>query len=122
MAFVQSEAVAVVTNSSGESTAYSASLSGLLQAIHYTRSSTGTAMSTAMTLVVSGEQSGITFLSRTLTDTSDITFMPRGRTSFSTSGAESGGENQLPVCNERVKFVVAAGGATKSGTFRVVLI
>lgn len=122
MTFVRDEAVEIVTNSSGESTGFSQNVSGLLQAIHYTRSSTGTAMSTSATLTVTGEKSGITFLSRALTDTSDLTFQPRGRTHYSTSGAESGGENQLPVCNERLKFVVSAGGNGKTGSFRVVLI
>lgn len=123
MSFVRSEAVAVTTNSSGESTTYSTgTYNGLLQAIHYQRSSTGTAMSTGMVLTVSGEVSGITFLSRTVTDTSDLTFMPRGRTHYSTSGAESGGENQLPVCQERLKFVTSSGGSAKTGTFRIVVI
>lgn len=122
MTFVADAVVEMVTNSSGESTAFTPNMRGLLQAIHYTKSSTGTALSTGATLTVTGENSGITFLSRALSDSSDLTFQPRGRTHFSTNGAESGGENQLPVCNERVKLVLSGGGNAKTGTFRVVLI
>jgi hypothetical protein len=123
MSFVQSEAVLVTTNSSGESTSFSTgTYNGLLQAIHYQRSSTASAMSTAASLTVTGEASGITYLQSALSSTIDQTFMPRGRTHYATSTAESGGENQLPVCMERFKFVVSSGGNAKTGTFRPVVI
>lgn len=123
MSFVDSEAVLVTTNSSGESTAMSSgTYNGLLQAIHYTRSSTASAMSTSASVAITGETSGITYLQSALSSTTDVTFMPRGRTHFATSTAESGGENQLPVCRERFKIVVSSGGNAKTGTFRFAVI
>lgn len=119
MSFVQRSSVTLLTDSSSGSTQFTDTLNGLLHAIHYVRDSTGTALSTAMGLTITGEESGITFLSMSpFNSTVDVTFMPRGPIHLSTAGTTAAGADRLPLANERLKIVASSGGAAKSGVFR----
>ena len=119
MTFVQRSTVTLQTDSSSGSTSYSETLNGLFHAMHYVRDSTGTALSTAMGLTVTGEESGITFFSMSpFNSTVDATFMPRGPLHLSTAGTTAAGVDRLPLVHERLKLVASSGGANKSGTFR----
>ena len=75
-------------------------------------------------ITITGEKSGIAVL--TLTDvTANATYSPRGAT-HSTAGAAAlyaaGGSavlDRIPVAMERIKVVVAQGGAAATGTLHV---
>lgn len=117
MSFIRSETVAATTNSSGESTAFSANVNGKIHAVEYV----WTDFSTAATLVVKGENSSRPILTANLTSTTVATWYPRAVTHNVLSGSTFGGEASVPISNERVRFIVASGGATKTGTFRILV-
>lgn len=119
MTFVRESVATVTTNASSAGEGYTGSLNGLLHSIHYTKASTASALSTTAVLAVTGETSGVRYLDHALTSSSDLTFMPRGPVHNSSAGSTNAGGDKLPICNERVKVSISAGGATKTGTFRV---
>lgn len=119
MTFIARSTVTLQTDSSSGSTSYSETLNGLFHALHYVRDSTGTALSTAMGLTITGEESGIQFFAMSpFNSTVDALFMPRGSIHITTGGTTAAGVAQLPLVNERLKLVASSGGANKSGTFR----
>lgn len=121
MTYVRESVVSLVTGSDSAASGYSESLNGLLHSIHYQRPASSQ-LSTTAVLAVTGERSGLTYLSHALTSTVDLTFMPRGPIHNSSAGSTNAGGDRLPVSNERLLFSVTAGGATKSGTFRVTVV
>jgi len=115
MTFVRQESVAVVTNSSGESTGFVGPLNGLIHAIEYA----WTDFSTSAALTVKTEESSRPILTVNLTSTTQAIWFPRSVSHKIADGSTFGTEAQVPVANERVRFVVSAGGSAKTGTFRV---
>jgi hypothetical protein len=107
--------------SSAASVTTTKAFNGLLHAIHYTRDSTATAMSTTATVAITGETSGINYFTHTLVSTADISFYPR-QNIHSTAGSTIAGFELMPIVNERLTFAIAAAGASKGGTFRVDVI
>lgn len=94
------------------------SFRGKLHAIQYVRDSTGTAMSTAASLTVTAERSGIVVLGiSAFTSTAESVFYPRHNI-HSTAGSTVAGFDKIPLYDERLQFVISSGGATKGGRFR----
>lgn len=118
MTYLRSETVAVTANSSGESTAFSANLSGLVQSVEFIP---GT-LSSAAAVTVKGEESSRQILTVAALSTSPGLWYPRAPSHRSTSGSTFGAEGvPIPVVNERVRFVVSGGGNGGTGTFRIVV-
>lgn len=118
MTFIRQAVVPIATDASSAGSTNTPTLNGLLEAIHYTRSATGTAMSTTMGVTITGETSGINFLTMQLTSTADVTFLPRAPIHNTTAGSTNAGSDRLPICDERLTIALSSGGASKSGTFR----
>jgi len=114
--------IPVVTAADGSATAYSPYLSGRLASIHYVKNSFENGVDFTITSEATGE---------TLWAESDVNASaarrPRAAT-HNTSGVASlyasAGEavnDLIRLGRDRVKFVIAAGGNAKSGSFQIVI-
>lgn len=122
MSFLRSVTVSVTTNSSGESTGFSANVTGKVHMVEYVPVPT-THISSAAAVTVKGEESSRAILTLAALSSSPGFWYPRQPTHRSTSGSTFASVEgvQVPVVNERVRFVVSGGGNGLSGTFRVIL-
>lgn len=118
MSHVRSETVDITTNSSGESTGFSANVNGLIQSIEYLP----IGLSSAAAVTVKGENSSRQILTVATLSSSPGIWYPRQPTHRSTSGSTFGGEAQVPIANERVRFVVSAGGNGLTAQFRMTVV
>lgn len=116
------ETVAVTTNGSGAATAYSNNVTGRISQIRYVK----TDFDNGSTFTITAEATGETIWTETGVNAS-ATRAPRQAT-HGTDGtaslyAAAGTAVQAPIVlvNDRVKIVIANGGATKIGTFYVVV-
>lgn len=121
MTFIRQAVVSIATDASSAGSTSTPTLNGLLEAIHYTRGSTAVAMSTTMGVTITGETSGITFLSMQMVSTADLTLLPRAPIHNTTAGTTNAGGDKLPICDERLLIALSSGGASKSGTLRFFL-
>jgi len=110
---ISREDVTVTTDSSGVATAYSSVLNGLLHRIKIVN----TDMAAAVDYVITTEDSDDQILSITNTVATDS--YPRLQVDTTTLGDLTDSSEKLPLNNERVKIVVAEGGATKSATVTI---
>ena len=122
MAFAQRHAVSVTTASDGSATVYSPVVTGLLSQIRYVK----TDFADGVDFTITAEATGETLWAEVNVNAS-ATKAPR-QPSHGTDGAASlyaaaGTAVQVPIAlaNDRVKIVIASGGAVKTGTFHIVL-
>lgn len=122
MSYAQREVVAVTTAADGSATAYSGVITGKLSQIRYVK----TDFDNGSTFTITSEATGETLWTETGVNAS-ATRAPRQAT-HSTAGAASlyaaGGaavNDKIALANDRVKIVIASGGATKTGTFHIVI-
>ena len=114
----------LTTDGSGAATVFSADPAhGEIRQIRYVPG--GTPLDTGADLTVTGEGSGLVLATLTDIGTSAVQWAPRQAT-HSTAGAASlyaaGGTavtDRIGIANERIKVVVAQGGATKTSTLHV---
>lgn len=123
MAYINRHRVTPTTDGSGDATSYTDVASGYVVAIVYTKHGSNP-YADGVDFVVTGEQSGIALWTGTDVNAT-ATVMPRGAT-HSTAGAAAlyaaGGtavNDRIPVAQERIKVVVAQGGATNDGTLDI---
>jgi hypothetical protein len=78
----------------------------------------------AGTFVMSGEKSGITYLTNGtgVSLAANFTVAPRVVPVTPAGVASTGPTQPMPVVRERIKLVIAAGGATKTGTWVVAVV
>lgn len=114
--------VDVTTNGSGAATAYTPPVSGYLQDIQYVKDD----FTDGVDFTITGEDSGRTLWTESNVNASAIR-APRQPT-HSTAGVASlyasGGEavnDRIALSRERIKIVIASGGDTKDGQFRVTI-
>lgn len=122
MSFVQRKIVPVTTDGSGDSTDYTPNLTGKISHIIYTKTDFANGVDFTITAEATGE---------TIWTESDVnaskTVAPRQATHSNVGVASlyaaAGEPVEAPICldNDRVKIVVASGGATKTGKFEVIL-
>lgn len=124
MSYAQRLTVEVATDSGGDATVYSDVIPyGSLSQIRYVKTDFANGVDFTITLEATGE---------TLWAESDVnasaTRAPRQAT-HGTDGAAalfaSGGQavlDRVAIANDRIKIVVAQGGANKSGTFHFTLV
>ncbi len=122
MAYVQRHVVTVTTDSGGAATAYTPMVTGEVSAIHYVK----TDFTDGVDFTITAEATGEAIWSGTNVNASTVV-APRQAT-HTTAGAAAlyaaaGTAVLAPihVANDRIKIVIASGGATKTGTFHVVL-
>ena len=122
MSFAQRHDISVTTASDGSATAYSPVVTGLLSQIRYVK----TDFADGVDFTITAEATGETLWSE-LNVNASATKAPR-QPSHGTDGAASlyaaaGTAVQVPIAlaNDRVKIVIASGGAAKTGTFHIVL-
>lgn len=119
---VQVFPVTVTTDGSGDATAYSDAVNGLLSQIRYVK----TDFATGVDFTITAEATGETIWTESNVDAS-ATRAPRQAT-HSTAGvaalyaAAGQAVNDMIAISGRIKIVVASGGATKTGTFYFVTI
>ena len=123
MSFAQRLVVTVTTASDGSATAYSENVTGLISQIRYVK----TDFADGSTFTITAEATGETIWTETGVNAS-ATRAPRQAT-HSTAGAAAlyaaGGtavNDMIAVANDRVKIVIANGGATKTGAFHIVVV
>lgn len=114
--------VTVTTASDGSATAYSPYLSGLIQAIEYVK----TDYANGVDFTITSEATGQTIWTESDVNASKVC-LPRAAT-HSTAGVASlyaaGGtavQDKIALGRDRVKIVLAQGGATKTGVFHIVV-
>ena len=103
----------ITTDASGDAIVYSGLVRGVVKAITYVP---GTIV-TGADLVITAEDSGLAILTVTNAGTSTVTWHPRAiPNKVADASAFTDTDVELPLFDERIKCVVAQGGATKTGT------
>lgn len=110
--------VSVTTDGSGDATAYSPYLSGYIHSIQYEK----TDYADGVDFTITGEANAVTLWTESNVNAAKVC-LPRAAT-HSTAGVAAlyaaGGtavNDRLALSRDRVKIVVAQGGATKVGNF-----
>lgn len=122
MSYAQRVAVTVTTAADGSATAYSGVLTGKLSQIRYVK----TDFADGSTFTITSEATGETLWTETAVNAS-ATRAPRQATHsvlgaaalYAAAGAAV--NDQIALALDRIKIVIAAGGATKTGVFHFVL-
>jgi len=122
MAYASTDTVTITTDSSEAGTGYLGPFNGKLNLIAYTKVD----YADGVDFTITSETTGQTLWTDTNINASE-TVAPRHAT-HTTAGAAavyaSGGEavlDSILLAGERIKIVVASGGAAKSGTFRAIV-
>ena len=116
--------IAVTTDASGDVTAYSPTTFGVVHAIRYVPDGSSP-LDTGADITVTTNESGLPIVTITNLGVSATQFYPRAATADIVGAASlyaAGGEpveDRIPVAEETIKIVVAAGGNVKQGTFHV---
>lgn len=114
--------VTVTTASDGTATAYTPRLSGVIQQIEYVK----TDYADGVDFTITGEATGIGLWTEANVNASAVR-APRQATHSQVGAASlfaSGGtavQDKIGLANDRVKIVLAQGGAAKVGTFHVLV-
>lgn len=123
MGYVRREVVDITTNGSGDGTGYTGVVDGLIQAIRYVKDGS-TPYDNGVDFTITTETSGQAVLTATNV-TASTTYQPRAATVDTSNAAAlyaAGGtavNDRIPAGRERVKIVVAQGGASATGRFHV---
>jgi hypothetical protein len=115
--FAQRVSVSATTDGSGNATVYSAAVTGRIHAIIYTKTDFAAGVDFAVTL----ESTGEVLWTGTDVNASAVVYPVVAATVASTGAASTLLQVPLFAANDRVKFIVSSGGATKTGAFQVVV-
>lgn len=113
--------VTVVTAADGTVTAYTPRVSGELHSVHYVPDGTAPYTNT-VDMTITSEATGESLVTRTNVAAAFVTY-PRAPTADAAGTAAlyaAGGtavQARLALANDRIKIVLAQGGATKTGVF-----
>lgn len=108
--------VSVVTDASGDATAYSDEVNGILNQARYVKND----FANGVDFTITSEATGETLWTESNVDAS-ATRSPRQLT-HSTAGVASATADGAIAVTGRIKVVVAAGGNAKTGTFHFVVL
>lgn len=121
MSYAQRLVVPVTTDGAGAATAYSPVVTGKLSQIRYVK----TDFAAGVDFTITAEATGETLWTESNVDV-DATRAPRQAT-HSTAGAAAlyaaagtAVNDKIALANDRVKIVIAAGGAATTGTFHLI--
>lgn len=122
MSYAQRHTIYVTTAADGTATAYSPVVTGNISQIVYVK----TDFATGVDFTITAESTGETIWTQLNVDASAVV-APRQAT-HSTAGvaalyaaAGSAVLDKIAIANDRVKFAIASGGDTKTGTFYLIL-
>lgn len=122
MSYAERHAVSVTTAADGSATSYSPVVTGKLSQIRYVK----TDFADGSTFTITAEATGETLWSETAVNAS-ATRAPRQAT-HTTAGVAAlyaaGGAavlDKIALAKDRVKIVIASGGAVTTGTFHIVI-
>ena len=122
MSFAQRHVIAVTTDSGGDATVFSPVVTGKIQSILYTKDDFDAGVDFTCRVESTSEAVWIE------TDVNATALRAPRQATHDQSGVASlyavGGEpveDYIAVANDRIKFVVASGGDTKSGTFTLIM-
>jgi len=119
---LRSLVVPVTSAADGTATAYSEAVSGYIEAIVYTK----TDYTDGVDFTITAETSAIGIWTESNVNASTVRH-PRAATHHQDgtaalhAAAGTAVNDKIPLVNERVKIVLASGGATKAGSFRVIV-
>lgn len=117
MALQLVEMEAISTDSTGAQTLYSRRpIAGYIETIRYIY----TDLASGATFTFTTETIGLAILTVTGVPTQDTSWFPRSQIVNASGAPVVGGYDKVPLNGDRVKLVIAAGGASKTG--RVVVI
>lgn len=118
--YIERHTVSITTDTNGDGTGYTPTVTGEILAIVYTKSN----YTDGVDFTITGEGSGIPIWTGSNVNAT-TTVAPRQAT-HGTDGVAavyaSGGSavnDRIPVAKERIKIVVASGGSSHAGTFDV---
>ena len=122
MSYTQRHSITVTTAADGSATAYSPVVSGKISQIIYTK----TDFATGVDFTITFEATGETLWTESNVDASTVR-APRQSTHSNLgvaalyAAAGSAVLDKISIANDRIKIVIASGGATKTGTFSIIL-
>lgn len=122
--YVERHTLAVTTDGSGDATVFTDVVRGWLHQIRYVPDG-ASPLATGADVDLTGEASGLVLWNEDDIGTSAIERAPRQPThdvagvASLFAGAGEPVEDRFAVADERLKLVVAQGGAAKSGTFHI---
>lgn len=117
--------VTLTSASDGSATGYIGPVTGYVHALRYVPHGS-TPLDTNADVTITAEVTGAPILTITNIGTSALNLYPRAATASVANAAALYAatfpvNDRIPVCEERIKFVVAQGADTKTGTFYVYL-
>ena len=122
--YVERHVLAITTDGSGDATAYSPTITGRVVSVIYTKDGT-TPYTDGVDFAITAEATGQAILTLT-NQNSSAAFQPRvgvcgaTGTALTYDGTRTVNE-PVTVAQDRVKVVVAQGGATKIGTITLIV-
>lgn len=127
MSYAESHVVSITTSTGGGATGYTPVITGTIRNVVYTEASTPNDFSTTVDFTITLEDSGIGVwtesdidASKTVSPTQPIHDQVGALRSSSTAAANDLG-GPIVAARERVKIVIAQGGDSKEGTFRIIV-
>lgn len=122
MSFAQRVVVPVVTDASGNATAFSPVLTGKISTIRYVKTDFTDGVDFTITAEATGEtiwaQSDVN-ASATVAPRQPITGTDGVASLYAAAGKAV--QDKIAIANDRVQIAIASGGNTKSGAFHIVL-
>ena len=115
--------IAIATDGSGAATVFSEAFDGRILAIRVTRG-TMTSGAVDITVTVDGSAQAVLTITNLAADTWYYPRVPVQDEAGANALFAAGGTSQrdyVPVANDRLKFVIAQGGASKAGTADVIV-
>lgn len=117
--------VTLTSAADGSATGYIGPVTGFIHALRYVPHGS-TPLDTNADVTITAEVTGAAILTITNIGTSALNLYPRAATASVANAAALYAatfpvNDRIPVCEERIKFVVAQGADTKTGTFYVYL-
>jgi hypothetical protein len=118
MSFVIRQTVPFTTDGSGDATVYSEVVTGGVYTIRYVYVDAATGAD----FTITAEATGQPIVTITNAGTSSTQWQPRQAKHDSVGAAIASHYEMVAVADERIKIVVAQGGATKTGTFEILVV
>ncbi len=121
--YLEHHIVTITTIADGSGIGYTPDINGFIQAIRYVKDSTN-GYTAGVDFNVTAENSGLTIWDQDNVDDS-VTVYPREATHDTVgtaalyAAAGTAVRTPIPVCNERIKIEIAAGGDAKTGVFHI---